>query len=104
MHRPEAIPWPTPDPMAANQSAKPAPTAERAGIHTLPSAACAAVGAMSAATLSAAVAWLVGGATFGTAGTKVVAMLEMSAMATRSIAAVKIMDRGDARLGCAPHV
>merc|ERR1719401_489377 len=105
MQRPEAMPWPTPEPMAARPMAKPAPTADRAGIQTLPSAACAAVGVTKAAALSAAVgkelaAGLAApgdGACCG-AGTKALQMHDNKATTARATATVSMRERGAAAI------
>merc|ERR1719401_1641471 len=107
MQRPEAMPWPTPEPIAARPMAKPAPTAERAGIQTLPSpAACAAVGVTRAAALSAAAgsepaagaAMVVGAGACRGAGTKTEPRHDSSATPASATAAVRIRERGAAAI------
>merc|ERR1719159_1774017 len=83
------MPWPTPEPMAARPMAKPAPTAESAGIHTPSPSAKAAVGAATAAALSAAM-----GAWRGAAGAGTKA--DISAPQASSTAPVKTAERGAA--------
>merc|ERR1719284_279622 len=94
MQRPDAMPWPTPEPMAANPMAKPAPTADRAGIQTAPSAACATLGVTSVAALRAAVGKPVLGADTGDAlrgaGTKALRRAPQDS----STEAVSTMERG----------
>merc|ERR1719229_1798818 len=101
MQRPEAMPWPTPEPMAARPIAKPAPTADNAGIQTFEPSACAAAGVTSAAALTAAAgkACATGGCAkcLGVgAGTKLRATDAISAPPISMTTAVIIMERGAA--------
>eukprot|EP00443_Scrippsiella_acuminata_P134444 CAMPEP_0115620864 /NCGR_PEP_ID=MMETSP0272-20121206/25430_1 /TAXON_ID=71861 /ORGANISM="Scrippsiella trochoidea, Strain CCMP3099" /LENGTH=137 /DNA_ID=CAMNT_0003056965 /DNA_START=160 /DNA_END=573 /DNA_ORIENTATION=- len=107
MQRPEAMPWPTPEPMAARPIANPAPTADSAGIQTLPSSACAAVGIASAAALSTEVgsvpaAWAAGVAAAGArcgAATKALPSDTNSMAPAKRAALVMMRERGAAMLG-----
>merc|ERR1719414_2119487 len=101
MQRPEAMPWPTPDPIAARPMAKPAPTAESAGIQTPSPSAYTAVGVASEAALSAAVGkdWIAcpcAGCLGAGAATKLRVTLAMSMQLASKTAASVMAERGAA--------